>query len=153
MMAKLLELAERCEKAPAGGHPLDLEIAIAVGWQCKVTYHDEGEHEEDWIDPKGEPHSWYPFFTRSIDSAIGLVPEGHNWLVRSDGDGAFANVSRPDATALVTPIPAGVQPEPEVAYASSYKQGHRHARAATPGLALAASALRARAAIRAGEPA
>lgn len=133
-MSDLLDLAARCEAAEGPDANLDLDIHgyIRVGkaWTSE---------ERSWMHFHGE----FLSYTASLDAAMMLVPENHNWLVRSDG--AFANVSRKDATNTTT-VWEDEPTSQEWLDAEAYRQGHRYGNAATPALALCAAALRARAA-------
>jgi hypothetical protein len=71
MNEKLIELAERCEKAKKPDRELDADIALTQGWT---------EHPGDnWIGPHGQIS--VPAFTASLDAALTLVPEGHDWII------------------------------------------------------------------------
>lgn len=75
---KLLELAERCEKAEGPIRELDVAIAQAV-WPQLTHYapHCRGEEPIFWDDPfRKQP---CPHFTASLDAALTLVPEGFRW--------------------------------------------------------------------------
>jgi hypothetical protein len=101
----LLALADRCEQAAGPDYELDLAI-----WTSLVILSGFRPSRTD--------------YTASLDAAVTLVPEGHEWLRKS---GQCMTVYR---------VPA----DP--------KEWARHidARGATPALALCAAALRARAA-------
>lgn len=143
-MASLLELAERCEKAE--GHPgdhnfreLDLDILLAI----------EPEHEAHLMPRAGQPNpqpgttwewtpggvAWtrgasfaslpVPCYTRSLDAALTLVPEGWRFSV----DNAFGNGGAVCGAIVNNTV-----------FAKNAQLGD----AATPALALCAAALRAR---------
>lgn len=119
-------LAERCEKAGEGDRDLDADIVWAIVPDDDRKVFDGVRHVVAMVGPQGP---WFlpledraqdaPCFTRGLDAALTLVPEGHGWMVQR---GAYSQV---------------------------WIGGRRHAEAAavTPALALAAAALRARAAM------
>jgi hypothetical protein len=127
--AKLLELAERCEKATGPDRELDLAISETLG-NC---LHDPVVKEVAWSDgtkdlvpvctkcgAKNAYREWR-MFTRSLDAAMTLVPEGATWELTSEG---AANVLAP-----IPGAPGWFTDEP--------------VQASTPALALIAAALRA----------
>jgi hypothetical protein len=123
----LIALAERCEQAARPDRELDADIALAIGY----THERRGtERARWWRTPSGQQLAYEgyknhpPFFTGSLDAAIALVPEGHEWLRKTP------------QTMTVYRVPADL------------KEWARHidAGAAPPALALCAAALRARAA-------
>lgn len=138
-----MKLSDRVE-ALAGDigpfNPIREDIARAIGWRFVREGHPIGCV---WYDPDGRARA-LPDWPADLNAAMSLVPEGWDWLSRSDEAGAFANVSRPDATNFSRLYPAGTMPEPEVVDALGRAQGHNYARSATPALALLAAALRAR---------
>lgn len=74
--ALLEQLARRCEtEEPSEG--LDEEIGRAVGNQPIRMFNGGLDADEYWI-----------AFTRSLDAAVTLVPEGRGYVIRSYGDGA-----------------------------------------------------------------
>lgn len=123
--AELLALAERVEGAAGPSDELDLEIARAsyagllgniglCGYSGRVNY-----DPAMWLERHGP-------ITGSLDSAMGLVPEGWNWALLGEPDG----------------YKVGLQTRPGRPF------DHAGAHAATPALALTAAALRAIAAER-----
>lgn len=128
-MSKLLELAERCERATGPDREMDAAIATALGFAPAGAELRDGSLS--WKKPAQTERGfnywkWYVHraatYTASLDAAMTLVPEGHNWAVESDSDGVGAWCY--DKNAHNT--------GPQIA--------------ATPALALTVAALRARAA-------
>lgn len=72
---KLLELAERCEKASGPDRELDAQIAAAFHLK-QLTY-----QSPEWIKD--------PEFTASLDAAMTLVPEGWEWALENTGGDTF----------------------------------------------------------------
>lgn len=117
----LLELADRCERHGPNLF-LRCDIAKALGWRevnhdCHIRY----------IDPAGRM-CWateIPDWPGSLDSAVTLVPEGHEWLRKSPGA----------MTVYAVPV--------------DDKTWAKHIECAgkTPALALCAASLKARAAL------
>jgi hypothetical protein len=117
MSERDLALAERCEQAAGPDRELDCHIhALIEGrnirperWSETVRLHDHA----------------VPRYTASLDAAVTLVPEGHEWLRKNE--------------ICMTVYRAPTDP----------KEWARHidARGATPTLALCAAALRARSAM------
>lgn len=62
-MSKLLELAERCEKAEGPNYPLEREIALAIGRAIPSGF--QAQYDGLRV----------PNYTASIDAAMSLVPE------------------------------------------------------------------------------
>jgi len=124
----LLALAERCEQATGPDGMLDYKIALAAGYRFEMR---EYEKRKRWRDSKGVRCSGLttdgapPRFTASLDAAVTLVPEGHEWLRKN-------------------PQTMTVYREPD-----DLKEWAQHidAGTATSALALCAAALRARAAL------
>jgi hypothetical protein len=119
-----LELAERIEKATGPDRELDETIACAL----HIAQNRNGFIY--WMNEAGSTDVlWHHAikFTASLDAAMTLVPEG--WLpiidAASEDDAVLV-----DLWARVTVAP--------------HKPKRRHAKAATPALALCAAALRAR---------
>jgi len=94
---ELLALAARVEAAGASAE-LDAEIAFATGWQFRFDQHDDDLTEETWISPDGREHASPPAYISSIDAAMSLVPEGHEWgCGHKDATGKpWAWVGRPE---------------------------------------------------------
>lgn len=97
------DLIERLEKAAGPERQLDVDIFIAINPGATGLPNRFGMARIPCGD--GFKVRKVDFFTRSIDAALTLVPEGFRWLVRNhngkpthdgDGDGAraFANVYR-----------------------------------------------------------
>ena len=130
-MSKLLELAERCEKAVAPDRRLDVEIAVEMDWRWddwedgESTARGQAErHGLDWLIGRaltGTNSMWrgIPRYTASLDAAMTLKPDSC-W-----GDCG----NRHDGTG----------------YAELCGSVCASATGATPALALCAAALRARA--------
>ena len=104
----LLALADRCEQAAGPDREMDFAIAAGVGWPDSPNLHQHARR-----------------YTESLDAAVMLVPEGHEWLRKNE------------ICMTVYRVP------------DNLKEWARHidARGATPALALCAAALRARAAM------
>jgi hypothetical protein len=118
---KLLELAERVEKASGPDRELDQEICRAVG-PCK--YQPDGT----WITyfEGGYSHSINPLpVTASLDAAMTLVPDGYGFQAKLYSESSNES-------------------EADVWKGCDYDPIHS-AEAANPALALTAAALRARA--------
>lgn len=125
----LIELAERVEAAEVGSDDLDRDIMRALGFSYRVerrsiglTYGKAWDMHlfREWV--RGEEvvrESCVPRYTASIDAAMTLVPEGHDWLFNTRG--VYSHVWEPKEVG----------------------DGYWQARAATPALALCAAALRA----------
>jgi hypothetical protein len=112
-MNTLLKLAQRCEDATGPDRDLDIAILLAVMGDGKETISAEK-----------------PYYTRSLDAAMTLVPEGHSGRC-SWCDGAASVLIYENATQAL--VGEGT--------------------AATLALTLTAAALRARTALKAkGEP-
>lgn len=119
--AALLALAKRCEQAAGPDRELDNAILIALGysWRGMAYLHDDDNHVL-----KGST-----FFTKILDAAVTLVPEGCDWHCQSN----------PSVSACW----ASVSPMKFDSKLQEWGSGMR--RASTPALALCAAALRARA--------
>jgi hypothetical protein len=100
-------LADRCERATGPSMDLDWDIATAV-----------------WNAPERRYESDTPCVTHSLDAAMSLVPEGHQFGAGRDN----------------------LCPGPEGWAWISDSEDYTLIRAATPALALSAAALRSRAA-------
>lgn len=130
-MSDLLALAERCEKAEGPDRLLSQAIAEAVGWKCDLGTNWARESASVWWrDPGGNTRD-LPDFSASLDAALSLVPEGcapmQDWHhLRDDLPGVLV----------------------WECYVQQVSDGHTigSADAGTPALAMAAAALRARAA-------
>ena len=86
--ATLEVLLARVLEGEGPDRELDAEIALAVGY----TREKKGrERIAWWRDPKGQQlgydgwHNFPPAFTRSLDAAVTLVPEGWGWAVSTTG--------------------------------------------------------------------
>lgn len=68
------ELIAEMERAREGAKALDQQIALVLGW----TYHPENAQRTInwWIDADGNERLDFPAWTRSLDAAMTLVPEG-----------------------------------------------------------------------------
>lgn len=128
----LLELAERVEAYDPKLSPdnradeseLDEAIAEALGWVAKPGY--DWRFQREFRRPDGALVNAIPKFTRSLDAAMTLVPEGCaiNVVRTADGQRAHANLYRFDGNSECIP---------------SAKFGGS---ATTPALALCAAALK-----------
>jgi hypothetical protein len=85
-MTDLTALIARLEAATEGDETLDHDVARAVGWREQIDKVDGARY---WTNPSGI-WSFPPRFTRSVDAAMSLVPEG--WGIedafKSAGDGS-----------------------------------------------------------------
>jgi hypothetical protein len=131
----LLELAERCEKAEGRDRVLDGDIAdaldLAPGWAGERL---SGLNQATWS--TGRDYWDAPAFTRSLDAALTLVPEGLEWeLLAYDAkrDPRFGRFQARIMLLTYTEDPEELGPQ-------------AIANGTAPALALTAAALRARAA-------
>lgn len=135
MDERLIQLAERCEKATGRDRELSEDIARAMGW-TQHTDEDDPVYCRQistwWKEPWAE--SWStcavpPDYTASLDAAMTLVPEG-----------MFARLYCEAAQAII------------VAWTDTlgWEEVARSDLAATPTLALTAACLRARASLPEG---
>ena len=89
------EVIAELEKASEGSETLDKQIALVLGW----TYHPENARRTInwWIDADENERLDFPAWTRSLDAALTLVPEGHGWTAGKtiQGPQAFAEVLLP----------------------------------------------------------
>lgn len=84
---RLVELVARLERAEAPGRSFDRDIFRLIG----LTEVQE-RHCEMWCKMDGRTdltreryvETWAPDFTKSIDAALTLVPEGYAWCVFSN---------------------------------------------------------------------
>ncbi len=115
----LIALAERCEQAAGPDRELDNAILSALGysWRGMAYWHNDDNHVL-----KGST-----FFTKILDAAVTLVPDGWGWAVSTTGAGLPCAYGHPPGNGL------------EVSWIDDTP-------AATPALAMCAFALRARAA-------
>lgn len=136
------DLLDALGAAKEGSRDLDRHIWLGLGNRLdKIREYGKHEHER-WVDKDGTRWAVATTdFSTSIDCALQLVPTEYEWLVRSELNGAFANVHGVYADMTMLIYPSGCIPPqaPE-------NHGHFHATAATPALALCIAALRARAA-------
>lgn len=149
MRDDLSDLIARIEAANEGSRELDAEIAASQGWCLHPrTEYEAAQSDTGFTCLDCGADSWGnlsrnglgqrlrdepPRYTRSLDSALTLVPEGWTFGVNTfapnevfNPGGAQAYVMRADALG------------------KSDAGGYHHAEAATPALALVAAALRAR---------
>jgi hypothetical protein len=129
---ELLRLAERCEAATGP----DREINRMIFATVKPDEFADPKEAAQYASPdyRGNNADWYylstlglPRYTTSLDAAMSLVPEGWRPII---------NMASEEGAAL-----ADLWALPE----SSPKPTRKHAKAATPALALCAAALRSRA--------
>jgi hypothetical protein len=78
MSKEIAALIERLSNATEGNEALNVEIAAAVGWTGTIG----GMGGVIWRAPDGVERR--PDFTRSVDAALALVPEGFGWEVGAD---------------------------------------------------------------------
>lgn len=85
-MTKFSALIEKLEKATGPDRELDLEVALAIGWEKS----DRQFSRTAWRATSGpgadigwwsEGSDWPPRYATSIDDAITLRPEGWSWRV------------------------------------------------------------------------
>jgi hypothetical protein len=127
-MRALLQLAERCEKAVGADRELDKAIAVALGAHT-ITL-DSGGRGMMLFESSGGP---LPLWTASLDAAMQLVPNAYYWSAGTIAQEGYEHYDDMDfGWAQVV-----------------HRERSNHIdceAAATPALALAAAALRARAA-------
>jgi hypothetical protein len=143
-----IALAERCEIATADEQSLLLEEAFRLITPPPARMWVNARRRQAttvWV-------NWEALFDRFTDmlaldayesAATTLVPDGWDWLVRNDVEerGSFANVSRPNKQHIID-----TWDEERRCFYAGNTDGCNYAQAATPALALAAAALKARAA-------
>lgn len=135
-MSALLELAARCEAATGADREMDAAIAVSLNIGARGLLPDDHEYlarvrKDDGCAPgtywfvcrSGRSLRTAEAYTASLDAAMSLVPEGHDWSLHVDNGEALA----------------GCEPASD----DGCWCADRHA--ATPALALCAAALRARA--------
>lgn len=120
----MIDLIARIESADGPSRELDAEIARSIGWGCVVR---DPEAQGKYVCWRKHYRSgeWImlPRYTASIDAALTLVPDGALWSAETwDTNGIY----------------------PKHVRASVWVQGAPRCYAATPALALAAAALKAR---------
>jgi hypothetical protein len=147
-MTELLELVERCERAKGPSKHLDTQIFILLDpdeqhivgekpgpFPREAIYGPRSTFWEWSLDESKEPPHFAatPAYTRSLDAAVTLVPEGWYWRA---GHGvlwpgwAHLNRKHPD---------------------HCEREDEHSAHAATPALALCAAALKARSQLHGGD--
>ncbi len=130
---KLLELAERAEKAEGPDGYLDVEIKFAIAGQRNVG---GGWAETIATGERVRVDYLAPFYTASLDAALTLVPQGWYWRCgRTTSYQAWAVVNRTH--------PDHCEPNQDEFFAH---REHWKTEKWTPVLALCAAALHARAA-------
>lgn len=78
-----MNLIEKLRAATEGSRELDAEIARALGWK-PVKVHPLIDDDAYWQKPDQPDVNWpLPDFTRSIDTALTLVPDDHNFVLRT----------------------------------------------------------------------
>lgn len=129
-MTSLPDLIARLEAAEEGNITLDDRIALALGWRIDQQ---DIQGVGKWLAP-GESHTQYlPEWSRSIDAALTLVPEG--WAI--DGWQLW-----PGATSSLQLLETKLGRDDQYWHSSKHKRFD--GAAATPALAICAAALRAR---------
>ena len=90
-MSSLSELIELVEKAKGPSRELDTLIEIAISpdearmpWSCKGGHVSRLCGDQHWRDGHARK------FTASIDAALTLLPEGHDWSLFADNGSAMA---------------------------------------------------------------
>jgi hypothetical protein len=133
-VSALLELAGRCERAEGADRVLDGHIhATVFGWE--MLWNEKLELFQYWKDERWIGLGSIPAYTASLDAALTLVPEGwavERWQIWP---------GEPSSLDLLETKRTGDQ-----WVRCDGWLGKVEAVAATPALALAAAALRARAA-------
>jgi hypothetical protein len=130
----LLDLASRCEAASGPDRELDGEVFRAIDMPLPGDFSGRdislqwSDAEHCFLAPVGDMRVRYeqPRYTASVDSALGLVPEGWAWSIGTDCKVAWARAF----------------PAPNDQY-----RGTGNREGASPALAICAAALRARAAL------
>jgi hypothetical protein len=119
---KLIELADRCEKATGPDRELDAQIWLASEPRTEGAVPDE--NCAGWVRRDGWAFGCAkaPDYTASLDAAMTLVPEGYDWVIGRTNGG------------LTIHAEVGGRGDEYMRFGS------------TPALALCAAALRARAA-------
>jgi hypothetical protein len=126
-MTDLLNLAEQCERADAPDREVDTQIWLATtpgASRCSSTVKSSKGLWPDYVIDETRDASGrliiVPAFTGSIDAAMRLVPEGHDYCLSK-----------------------GCDEHPLVSIALANMVAESQSTAATPALALCAAALRA----------
>ncbi|MFA1621234.1 hypothetical protein ACDY96_00020 [Rhizobium mongolense] len=81
----LEEIIHRLENAIGPDRTLDVEIALAVGYQRRAENSNDAERRVVWIKPDGSLPQKIPFFTAAVDDALALVMR-----VAPDKSGGFS---------------------------------------------------------------
>lgn len=133
----LIELAERVEKVSGPDRDVEEDIARALGWSPVPNPTHAGGLVGRWYDSNGKMSGMEgpPLFTRSLDAAMTLVPEGCLATVRHLWGG-----SERCGYAIVHTYCDDAEECDGKLHLDDYVS-----LAATPALALCAAALRARA--------
>lgn len=135
---ELLALADRAEAATGPDRELDALIAsiARIGteheWAYKYPTWVASKDGRVHLEKNGPSFAAAPY-TRSLDAAMTLVPEGWGWLVSQPNAKAIASGLLKERTPVMGEVQYGIDHRYTVA-------------AATPSLSLCAAALRARAA-------
>lgn len=93
-----MTLISRLEAAMAGSRELDAEIALAIGY-TRAWHEDIAPNRGGWywrfgdLGSTHESHDWPPLFSTSIDAALTLVPDAHEWTVGVDLENRVATAS------------------------------------------------------------
>lgn len=99
-MTGLSALIARLEAATEGSRELSDEILFVLGWRCSWVGGAPSEYYDttSWFPPGATHHTDGVYgnrrldFTRSLDAAVTLVPEGHLWNLRSFTEFYIADV-------------------------------------------------------------
>jgi hypothetical protein len=130
MTDKLIELAKECEEAEAGRRDLNFQIRRALaGEPIEFETCWTAQQAVRWANGDSSDERKTPVYTASLDAALTLVPEG--WT--------FANLSQSDRKGWWCELRQGyLTSYDKVAFGGQLEN-------ASPALAVAAAALRARA--------
>ena len=85
------QLLQRLRAATGPDRELDAEIAQSLGWECIDN------RNRYWRDPDGIDAA-LPHYTRSVDDALTLVPNGWRWRCAQTSDGFVAFGTFPHTT-------------------------------------------------------
>lgn len=95
-MTSIQELIERLEKAEGYDPRDDFEISVHVGDLPQDASYEDTYFDSIgrlmWLAPYGKSYEVFPY-TRDIQTALGLLPRGANWILKSEPCGYFATVA------------------------------------------------------------